>query len=46
MATVRCLDQFGATGPDVVKRVGLVVGGFGKLWRISELPRIGGADLG
>jgi len=28
-----------------VKRVGLVVGGFGKLWRISELPRIGGADV-
>ncbi len=44
-------DSLGMTGLGVsedldrtVTRVGLVVGGFGKRWRISELPRAAGAD--
>jgi putative NIF3 family GTP cyclohydrolase 1 type 2 len=47
----RVRDSLGMTGIGVsgdldrtVTRVGLVIGGFGKQWRVSELPRAGGAD--
>jgi putative NIF3 family GTP cyclohydrolase 1 type 2 len=43
-----CLDMtgIGVSGDlnRTVTRVGLVIGGFGKQWRVSELPRVGGAD--